>query len=383
MKISRIILFVGFTSLVASSCNLAGHQGLFAKKTDREKYESKLAKDSGKDNAFVKNWLQAGESSLLHPLAVPLPYREQGKFYTADASASAFRVFIKRGQRLSVQITSINTVYMDAWQAADSAAGTKPAYLESSDTANNKLEIIAEKDMNIVLRFQPQLQATDDYQFSARVDPSFVFPLAQNVKANIGSFWGADRDKGIRKHEGVDIFAPARSAAVAVSNGTITSVSENTLGGKVIFLQPDNTAYNVYYAHLDEQLVQAGQRVTAGETIGLTGNTGSAKYTPSHLHFGIYTTGGAINPLAFIEKTPAIPEVSIPKLPGNEMITNKAARFFSDLTAPEAATSLPKNARVSVEATNGSYYRVSLPDGRKGFVPAKELKAMAPAVKGQ
>ena len=36
------------------------------------------------------------------------------------------------------------------------------------------------------------------------------------------------------------------------------------------------------------------------------GNTGNAKTTPPHLHFGIYTRGGAIDPLPFVKQTKAI-----------------------------------------------------------------------------
>lgn len=92
---------------------------------------------------------------------------------------------------------------------------------------------------------------------------------------------------------------------MAIADGVITRVSQNELGGKVIFLRPEKTNYNVYYAHLDSQLVEEGQRVVKGQTIGLVGNTGNAHTTAAHLHFGIYTIGGAIDPLLFVK--PAVP----------------------------------------------------------------------------
>lgn len=48
--------------------------------------------------------------------------------------------------------------------------------------------------------------------------------------------------------------------------------------------------------------MREGQFVKKGETIGLVGNTGNAKYTPSHLHFGVYTYNGAIDALPFVNK---------------------------------------------------------------------------------
>ena len=33
-----------------------------------------------------------------------------------------------------------------------------------------------------------------------------------------------------------------------------------------------------------------------GETIGYVGNSGNAITTPPHLHYGVYTSQGAVNP---------------------------------------------------------------------------------------
>ena len=36
--------------------------------------------------------------------------------------------------------------------------------------------------------------------------------------------------------------------------------------------------------------------------LGYVGTTGNAEGTPPHLHFGIYTSDGAINPAAFVSR---------------------------------------------------------------------------------
>jgi hypothetical protein len=88
----------------------------------------------------------------------------------------------------------------------------------------------------------------------------------------------------------------------------ISRVNENNPGGKVVFLRDANTGNNLYYAHLDSQIAVEGQKVKTGDTVGLVGKTGNARNTVPHLHFGIYTIGGAINPLPFIN-----PDVKEPK----------------------------------------------------------------------
>ena len=47
-----------------------------------------------------------------------------------------------------------------------------------------------------------------------------------------------------------------------------------------------------YFAHLDSQFVSKGMIVKPGDTLGTVGNTGNARRTMSHLHFGIYKKDG-------------------------------------------------------------------------------------------
>lgn len=130
------------------------------------------------------------------------------------------------------------------------------------------------------------------------IEDERAFPVA-GKKANVGSVWGDERDGGKRKHRGIDIFAKKGTAVVAIENGVITSREETKLGGKVLWLRPAGAWWRAYYAHLDTQLVKEGDRVFKGQVIGTVGNTGNARTTPAHLHFGIYTLFGAIDPLPY------------------------------------------------------------------------------------
>lgn len=130
-----------------------------------------------------------------------------------------------------------------------------------------------------------------------------VFPVA-GKKASVGSVWGDERDGGRRKHKGIDIFAKKGTPVVAIEDGVITEREDTRLGGKVLWLRPRGAWWQAYYAHLDEQLVEEGDRVVKGQVIGTVGNTGNAKTTPAHLHFGIYTLFGAIDPLPVVSTAP-------------------------------------------------------------------------------
>jgi murein DD-endopeptidase MepM/ murein hydrolase activator NlpD len=147
---------------------------------------------------------------------------------------------------------------------------------------------------------------------SSAVSKSLVFPVA-GKRSYVGSFWGDVRDAGKRSHEGIDIFAKKGTPVVAICDGVIVSRGTTPRGGKVLWLQSSGHPWSVYYAHLNEQKVRKGQFVKKGQVIGTVGKTGNAKYTPPHLHFGIYTGKGAVNPLPYVKSSKKIVSPKMPQ----------------------------------------------------------------------
>ncbi|MBV7485699.1 M23 family metallopeptidase [Bordetella sp. BOR01] len=120
-------------------------------------------------------------------------------------------------------------------------------------------------------------------------------PVAGVAPRQLADTWKAARSAG-RQHEGIDIFAARRTPVLSATEGVVTRVGRNTLGGQVVWvLGPGRQMH--YYAHLDGYAdVAPGALVMPGTPLGYVGNTGNARTTPPHLHYGIYQAGGAINP---------------------------------------------------------------------------------------
>ena len=124
------------------------------------------------------------------------------------------------------------------------------------------------------------------------------------IKANqLTDTWGASRSQG-RSHEGIDILAPRGTKVFSSTNGLVTSLKANNLGGTVIWIMGPAGAYH-YYAHLDQHKrgLKEGDYVKKGELIGYVGNTGNARHTAPHLHYGLYLDGkgrGAVNPYPYL-----------------------------------------------------------------------------------
>ena len=125
-------------------------------------------------------------------------------------------------------------------------------------------------------------------------------PLENISKRAIADTWQAARGT-VRRHEGQDIFAPRGTPILSATRGIIYNIGENTLGGQTVsVIGSGGRVY--YYAHLDAYArdIKVGEWVTTRTVLGYVGTTGNAQGTPPHLHFGIYTPTGAINPLPLL-----------------------------------------------------------------------------------
>jgi murein DD-endopeptidase MepM/ murein hydrolase activator NlpD len=131
------------------------------------------------------------------------------------------------------------------------------------------------------------------------VSKSLAFPVAGQSK--IKDLWGASRAGGIRRHKGIDIHARKGTPVVALCDGMIVEKDHTLIGGKTLWLRSSAHGWKAYYAHLDKQYVKEGQYVKKGQVIGTVGNTGNARSTPPHLHFGIAGGEGWVNPYPYVK----------------------------------------------------------------------------------
>lgn len=129
---------------------------------------------------------------------------------------------------------------------------------------------------------------------------SLPVPVAGVKPSQLADTWGAARSGG-RRHEGIDIFARRNTPIKSATDGIVTRVGWNQLGGRIVMIMGPG-GYRHYYAHLERFAgKEAWDYVKKGEVIGYVGDSGNAKGTPPHLHYGIYKPGtGAINPYPFL-----------------------------------------------------------------------------------
>jgi murein DD-endopeptidase MepM/ murein hydrolase activator NlpD len=92
---------------------------------------------------------------------------------------------------------------------------------------------------------------------------------------------------GVRVHLAQDILAPRGTPILAVMDGKILRMSQNTLGGITVYASDPEGNYVFYYAHLDHysDAVTVGLEVKQGDVIGFVGTSGNAPPDTPHLHF--------------------------------------------------------------------------------------------------
>ncbi len=363
-------------TMILGACK-TGPVNLFKTASPYELYQRKLSSAGLDKTAMGKAWIDAGQNSIAKALRIQVPYKEQGYFPAERVAATAFRFDVVRGQRLNIRLEKTPAadfmVYMDLWAFRED---NSPKAIASADTLNASITVDVDENAEYLLRLQPELLKSGAYTLEIVSGPSLSFPVKTSGRKRIESLFGVGRDANTRRHEGIDIFGPKLTPVVASADGVVTRVGENNLGGLVVMMRPNGKNYTLYYAHLDKQLAVEGQQVKTGDTLGLMGNTGNARTTPPHLHFGIYTGGGAIDPLPFVNTDVATPKaITAATTNINATLRNSSKVSLRESPDSKALTlkTLEPSTIMLVEAATSSWYKATLPDGTTGYLPGKGL----------
>ncbi len=318
-----------------------------------ERYTAALSEFGLDKVALGQDWLAAAGRALSEPFEAKTPFSESGFFPGDRPTAVGYRLELIRGRRLAIDLTFESNepgrLFVDLFELRE---GRPPRRVGGAEPGALSFEYDVRWSGPHVLRLQPELLRYGRYTITPRTLASFIFPIPGRSLNAVQSGFGAPRDGGARDHHGIDIFAPRGTPVVAIAEGYVR-VDETPRGGRVIWLREARLGRNLYYAHLHDWAVEGGAYVRPGDVIGYVGNTGNARTTPPHLHFGIYDRGPT-DPAPFLwrdDPSPARISVSLDPL----------------------GQWLPDQARVMTARRTD--YRVLRPDGTFALLAPRDLLA--------
>ncbi|MDI3404020.1 LysM peptidoglycan-binding domain-containing M23 family metallopeptidase [Streptomyces cavernicola] len=132
---------------------------------------------------------------------------------------------------------------------------------------------------------------------TAATSDGFTAPVQASISTayrTAGGMWSSGY------HTGTDFVVPTGTPIKAIGEGTVVSAGWSGSYGNEVVIQHADGHYS-QYAHMTSLDVSAGQTVSGGQQIGLSGSTGNS--TGPHLHFEVRTGpdyGSDVDPLAYL-----------------------------------------------------------------------------------
>ena len=140
-------------------------------------------------------------------------------------------------------------------------------------------------------------------------------------------------------HMGLDLRANYVPVLATEDNGIVVSVKNEGKGGNVIrveYARADGSKFQTAYMHLSQMNVKEGDKVSAGQPIGVSGNTGNS--TGPHLHFSVKKVDAdghseQIDPSVYLAEIAVRGNINSKVLYGNNdlLVAHKAAVNIEDV----------------------------------------------------
>lgn len=188
--------------------------------------------------------------------------------------------------------------------------------IDTLDTGNPAVKILLLEDFTWKYYKDPSLAASSKI-FSQNWDESMPNPYKMDTKdlPDDISIWVVDSLSEYhcpyqtkvyspfgyrhgRRHMGVDLPLKTGSPVAAAFSGEVRMSKYYRGYGNLVVIRHEN-GLETFYGHLSKRLVNPGDWVTAGQTIGLGGSTGRS--TGAHLHFETRYCGFAFDPQWLID----------------------------------------------------------------------------------
>jgi len=249
------------------------------------------AKKLGQTNASeptVRNVYSRGRHVLNVPLGADYAPNMMTPVQFAGRPVSEFTGFPGYGRNIFASKDG------GLFKAADGTAFTEslglPTLVENpNDYARAPLPEM--KGPEIPVSAAPEPASTPSPDAQVNMDMAFAMPL-KNIKLTSGFGNRKAPIKGAStNHNGIDLAASVNTPVYSPMDGIIEKIYYNDKGGKQLIIRHSDGSRSGF-AHLNDYEVSIGDRVTKGQRVALSGNTGNS--SGPHLHFTFRNSDGEL-----------------------------------------------------------------------------------------
>ncbi len=190
--------------------------------------------------------------------------------------------------------------------AAAGAEETRPVRVAAKDYPlqrftvpdRRKVEPLPEDELRIAREQKRIDEIKALFRDEADIDTAFRLPAQGRLTGNFGLrriINGLERNP----HAGIDVAAPVGTPVRAAGRGVVVETGDYFFNGNSVYLDHGQGLVTLY-CHLDRIDVRPGERIAAGQRIGLSGNTGRS--SGPHLHWTVLANGTAVDPRLFLKR---------------------------------------------------------------------------------
>lgn len=212
-------------------------------------------------------------------------------------------IFTQLEEALTISVEPLDKMFRAAGMSPDTMldavrrgySGQGGPLSKISLSTSNTTQTPEEMRANAILT---NLDKMNLYRLAAFKAP-FAMPVKSSFRWTSGFGYRKDpKGYGTRMHEGTDMAGDYGTPVYATGDGVVSFAGWDSGYGRLIKIKHD-FGIETRYAHLSAFNVEAGQKVSRGDRIGDTGNSGRS--TGTHLHYEVRIGGTAVNPMTFIK----------------------------------------------------------------------------------
>lgn len=151
-------------------------------------------------------------------------------------------------------------------------------------------------------RIEREQKRIDEIKALFRDEPDIDLAFRPPAQGKLSGNFGLRRIiNGLERspHAGIDFAVPVGTPVLAAASGIVVETGDFFFNGHSVYLDHGQGLVTLY-CHLERVDVRPGERIAAGQVVGLSGNTG--RTSGPHLHWTVLANGAAVDPRLFLRK---------------------------------------------------------------------------------